>query len=87
MDVVSNTFRVIIEIAMVTRVTWILALMCSGFRLLVFPFPLLILGSILVLFLFGTTYFTWLSFLVAYIFQVLCLHTDLINGPWFEANH
>lgn len=61
MDVVSNTFRVIIEIAMVTRVTWILALMCSGFHLLVFPFPLLILGSILVLFLFGTTYLAVLS--------------------------
>nr|QHR91257.1 hypothetical protein Q903MT_gene5289 [Picea sitchensis] len=70
---------------MVTMVTWILALMCSGFRLLVFPFPLLILGSILVLFLLEPL--TWLSFLVAYIFQVLCLHTFLINCLWLEEHH
>jgi hypothetical protein len=78
-------FRATIAIEMFMLVTWILPLMCNGFLLLVFPFPLILslLGSVLVLFLFGTT---WLSFSVAYIFQIACLNTSLINCHELEEN-
>jgi hypothetical protein len=51
-----------IDITMVIIVVWILALMCSGFCLLILSFPLLLylLGSVLVFFLFESI---WLSFL------------------------
>jgi hypothetical protein len=79
-------FNVTIDIVMFTMVTWILALMCSGCHLLIFPFPLLLplLGRILVFFLLGTTF---LSFLVAYVFQIVCFHTGLINFLGLEEHH
>jgi hypothetical protein len=75
---------VTINIAMVSR---ILALMCSGCHLLIlltFPLLLPLLGSFLVFFRLGTT---WLLFLVAYVFQILCLYTCLVHCPWIEKHH
>ena len=83
LDVVCNMFfSVTISITMVTMVFWILAMMCRGYSLLIFSFPLLfpLLVSILVLFLYGTA---WLSFFMTYIVHVL----QLVHVPhqWSSA--
>jgi hypothetical protein len=66
MQLPTFIFGVTINITMVALVFWIVLLICSGCCLLVLSFPLLLplLGSFLVVFLFGNT---WLSFLIAYI--------------------
>jgi hypothetical protein len=72
---------------MVKMVFRILALMYSGYHLLILsPRSLLLplLGSFLVLSLLGTT---WIHFLVAYVFQILCMCIYLVHCPCLEKHH
>jgi hypothetical protein len=50
------------------------------------PLPLLLrlLRSFLVLFILAMT---WLPFLLAYVFQVMCMYTSLIHCPCLEEHH
>ena len=80
-----NIFGVTIYITMVTMIVCILALMCNGCFPLVLSFPLLLslLGIILVVFLLGTTCF---SFILTHIFQILCLHISIFNCSMFKQH-
>jgi hypothetical protein len=75
------------NISMVIIVGRILALMCSGYHIVILsPFPVFIplLGSLLVLFLLETALF---PFLVAYVFEILYLYICLIHNPYLEKHH
>jgi hypothetical protein len=72
---------------MVTMVAGILSLMYNGFHLLILsPFPPLLplLGRFLVIFFLATA---WMTCLVAYVFQILCMYICLVHFPWLENNH